>query len=122
MLLNFTNHPYAQWGGAQRRAAAQYGAVRDFPFPNVPPALDEAGLDRMADQYAEALLNAHPSAVLCQGEAALAFRIICRLQQHGIPVLAASTERISHERPLPDGSAERRAVFVFCRFRRYDSP
>lgn len=121
MLVNFTNHPSAQWGEAQLTAARRWGAVVDLPFPEVDPAADEASLDAIAGLYAGRILAMAPDAVLCQGECTLAYRITRRLLEQGVPVVAACTRRRSVEQPQPDGTTLKRSVFAFTRFRQYDT-
>ena len=38
MLINFTNHPSAQWSAEQTAAAQVYGKVIDLAFPAINPA------------------------------------------------------------------------------------
>ena len=38
MLINFTNHPSAQWSAEQQAAAQVYGKVIDLAFPAIDPA------------------------------------------------------------------------------------
>ena len=122
MLVNFTNHPSAQWGEAQRAAASRWGAVVDLPFPEVDPAAGEESLDALAALYAGRILAMAPDAVLCQGECTLVYRVTRRLLAQGMPVVAACTRRQSVEQPQPDGTTLKRSVFAFTRFRRYDTP
>lgn len=122
MLINCTNHPHANWSAAQMRAALDaYGDVVDYPFPAVDPHLDEAQLTDMAERLCCDLLALGPDAVLCQGEMGLCFTLVSALQQHGVPVLHACSERRVCETQTPEGSL-RKSVFVFAGFRRYPVP
>lgn len=122
MFINYSNHPSALWSEAQRNAALQYGEIHDIVFPNVPPSSDDRELDRLAEREAEKLLRLHPTAVMCQGEMTLTYRLVQILTDWQIPVLAACSERISEEMINPDGSTSRTSVFVFRHFRHYRTP
>mgnify|MGYP000786074826 CR=1 FL=1 len=65
MLINFTNHPSAQWSAEQTAAAQVYGKVIDLAFPAINPATNEAVLDSLATVYADHILHLSPDAVLC---------------------------------------------------------
>lgn len=122
MLINFSNHPSAQWSAAQQKAAQYYGGVVDIAFPNIDPAVNETALDSLAAVYADHILHLNPDAVLCQGESTFTYRIVQRLETQGIPVLAACSRRAVRETTCPDGSTLRQSVFVFAGFRRYGTP
>ena len=94
MLINFTNHPSAQWSAEQKVAAQVYGKVIDLA----------------------------PNAVLCQGECTFVYRVVQRLEAAGIPTLAACSRRKSQETTYPDGSTLKRSIFAFAGFRRYGTP
>lgn len=122
MLINFSNHSSALWGAEQLAAARRYGEVVDMSFPAIDPAEDEAALDQMADDYAYRILSLAPDAVLCQGECTFVYRIVRRLEERGIPVLAACSRRKSQETRYPDGSTLKRSIFEFAGFRYYGTP
>ena len=122
MLINFTNHPSAQWSAEQKATAQVYGKVIDLAFPAIDPAADETALDSLASAYATHILHLNPDAVLCQGECTFVYRIVRQLEAADIPVLAACSRRKSQETTYPDGSTMKRSIFVFAGFRRYDSP
>lgn len=121
MLINLSNHPCVQWSDAQRAAAAAYGKIVDIPFPTVDAEADEQQIAAIATKYAEKLTAMNPHAVLCQGEMTLTFALVCLLQRSGIPVLAATSKRITKEQILSDGTVEKISYFRFCRFRQYNS-
>lgn len=122
MLINFTNHPSAQWSAEQTAAAQVYGKVIDLAFPAIDPATNEAVLDSLAAVYADHILHLNPDAVLCQGECTFVYRVVQRLEAAGIPTLAACSRRKSQETTYPDGSTLKRSIFAFAGFRRYGSP
>ena len=145
MLINFTNHPSAQWSAEQKVAAQVYGKVIDLAFPAIDPATNEAVLDSLATVYADHILHLSPNAVLCQGECTFVYRVVQRLEAAvgfvivapddplvlgmadaleaaGIPTLAACSRRKSQETTYPDGSTLKRSIFAFAGFRRYGTP
>lgn len=119
MLLNFSNHPSADWSAEQTAAAAEFGAVADMPFPAVPASADAAAVSGLADEYCARILASGADTVLVQGEMSLSFAVAGRLQKHGISVLCACSERVCDTVVHDDGSTERRSVFRFVRFRSY---
>lgn len=113
-FINFTNHPSTAWDKNQTSVALTYGELLDIPFPNVPPHLTSDELATLGEEYAEKIINNNPAAVLCQGEFSLAYNVITRLKQKGIPVLAACSERNT-----TIVGNEKRSIFSFVRFREY---
>ena len=59
-------------------------------------------------------------AVLVAGEFAFVFLLVDKLLSDGVRVLCASSKRLTTEEKRPDGSIEKRSVFVFERFRDYE--
>ena len=120
MMLNCTNHPFAQWSEAQKcAAAAAYGAVKDLPFPVVSPAWGTRQLAQTADALCAQMTAMEPDAVLCQGEMGLTCAVAYRLWKKGIPVVHACSERIACERRDGEGRTVKTSVFAFCAFRAY---
>jgi hypothetical protein len=119
MLVNFTNHPSAGWSEKQRRAAQRYGEVLDMAFPDVPPQCSEADVEALAQRAVRQILAQKPTAVLCQGEMTLTYKVVRRLLQQNVTVLAACTERRVCERIEPDGTVKKQAIFEFAGFRGY---
>ena len=118
-FINLTNHASDRWSSEQRSAALQYGGIVDVPFPLVPAEANEKDVESMARKLVEEIESLHPTAVCCQGEMTLTYRIVCLLKQKGICVLAASSAREVVEEVAPDGTTHKTAVFRFCRFREY---
>jgi len=92
--------------------------IIDLPFPAVPPQATEAEVMHIAKSVADDILVQEPAAVLCQGEFTLAFAIAGLLKRHGIPVLAACSERNVQEH-IVQGTAEKVVKFHFVQFRKY---
>lgn len=119
IFVNHTNHAAADWSAEQRAAAETFGEIVDVPFPEVPPQASELDVAELAEKNLREILNLQPTAVLCQGEFNYTFALVSALKEKNIPVLAATSERISSEVPQPDGSSRKVSVFRFVRFRRY---
>lgn len=118
MFINFSNHPSKNWGGKQLAAAQQYGEVQDMAFPAVASDASTEEVHALADACAEKILRMHPECVLCQGEFCLSYRVIGRLQEAGIRVVAACSNRKVHE-VVRQGSTKKISHFVFEQFREY---
>lgn len=119
VFINLTNHPSVNWSPEQREAAHQYGEIVDMPFPNVAAEASAEEVARLAGELCYAILCLRPAAVLCQGEFTLCFAVVQRLQQAGITVLAACSERVTREEKLQDGSSRKTSIFRFVQFRPY---
>ena len=61
-----------------------------------------------------------PDAVLAAGEFTLLFMLVDRLLQDGITVVSSCSTRETIEYKRPDGTNEKKAVFRFECFRRYE--
>ncbi len=119
IFVNHTNHASAQWSAEQTAAAQTFGEIFDVPFPPVPPNFDEAAVAELVAKNLREILKLNPAAVLCQGEFNYTFAMVAALKAKNIPALAATTERVTSEISLPDGSTAKNSVFKFVRFRRY---
>jgi hypothetical protein len=120
MLLNLSNHPSPSWPEAQRRAAIeQYGEVRDFPFPQIPPQADADGVRRLVEDCEariRKIATGRPDlAVHIMGELTFTHMLVNRLQAVGIPCVASTTERIVTE----EANGKKVSQFNFVRFRNY---
>ena len=113
-FVNFTNHPSIKWDEKQKMAALGYGEIVDISFPMVEPLGDESYIDSLAETCLQQILLLRSQAVLCQGEFCLAFRVISRLREKGILVLAACSER-----KVREDAQKKEVIFQFQQFRRY---
>ena len=121
MLINFTNHPWDIWPDVQREAArALFGEVVEVPFPKVEPSYTSDDLRALTDEYAKKIEGMKPDAVLAAGEFTLLFMIADRLLRDGVNVLCSCSARETEEYRKPDGTTEKKAVFRFEGFRRYE--
>ena len=126
MLINVSNHPSALWPSPETAAAVQeYGSVIDYPFPNIDPEAQTGDIREMALHARDEICamfqrkeGEAQNAVLCQGEFTFAHALTTLLQQEGIPVVAATTQRITKEY-VEDGVPKKESVFQFVQFRQY---
>ena len=118
-FINYTNHPSANWSEAQRQAAQLYGDIIDMDFPEIEPHWDEEQVASLACQQAEEIIIQKPVAVLVQGEFTFSYALISLLQQAGIRVLAACSQRCTESVINEKQETIRRSVFKFVRFRQY---
>ena len=119
IFVNCTNHPSASWPEPQRAAAMEYGSIIDVAFPEVDPELSDDRLEALADETFRRIMECAPAAVMCMGEFVVCYRIIQKLKEREIPVLASCSQRQSVERRQEDGSVHKESVFVFRGFRKY---
>ena len=121
MLINFSNHPSAEWSELQQSAAEKYGPVTDFPFPAVDPMAETYQIEQLAETYEIkfrkilAKDNTGIPAIHIMGELTFCHALVKRLQRVGIICLASTTDRETVNNP--DGS--KTARFGFVRFREY---
>ena len=119
MFINFSNHPSENWGEAQTKAALEYGEIVDYPFPAVESFWDDEKMQMEIEDCGRKIAALNPAAVLCQGEFVLTFGVVKFLKAHGIKCLSAYSRRESEEVTKPDGSVEKRSIFLFEKFREY---
>lgn len=118
-MINFTNHPYEMWDDVQKRAASEFGDIKEIPFPAVDPSATEEDLDNMAEEYREKVLVLQDPMILLQGEFTLSFRLVQLLKKDGLKVVAACSDRRVHEWRDDDGKYHKEMLFEFVQFRRY---
>ena len=114
-LLNLSNHPVSTWTKEQLEAAQYaFGEVVDLAFPNIPPDMDEAGLNRLVEEYYDKIKEMGPAAVHIMGEMTFTCRMVEKLKAAGINCVASTTLRKAEEK---DG--KKLVEFHFVRFRKY---
>jgi len=118
MFVNFTNHPAAKWDQQQLEAAQAYGDVVDIAFPHIDPMATDVEVAALAQEYVARIIDMSPRAVLCQGEFTFVFAVVSELKKHGVPTLAACSERCVNEHVL-DGATQKTVTFKFVQFRSY---
>ena len=125
MFVNLSNHPVVKWDAAQQAAAEDlgFGAPVDITggMPMVPSTATTTEVEAMADSLVVKALAMDARAAHVAGEMTLTYALVSRLQKHGIPCFAATTERMVLETVNPDGSVTKTAVFAFRQWRKYPS-
>jgi len=122
MLINLSNHPYAQWSDSQKQAALPYGECVDLPFPPVDPQGDEEYIERLAEESRRQVsrIAAESNAkitVHLMGEMTFVYALLGKLKQDNIGCIASTTERQAHDL----GNGRKDTQFNFARFRAYYS-
>lgn len=117
-FLNISNHPSSLWSDRQLTAAEEYGIIRDIPFPQVNPEMDEQYIERLADSlcdriYAE--FGREKYVVHIMGEMSFTFAVVSRLNKEGIKCMVSTTERKS----VDNTNGTKTVSFDFVRFRGY---
>lgn len=119
LLINLTNHPYAQWDDKQKQAAQTYGEVRDLPFPRIDSTASEEEITDLVNSFYEkirALGRQDVTTIHIMGEFSFTFALLKKLQAAGYICVASTTERIVRE----IGDNKKEVSFQFKRFRRYE--
>ncbi len=119
IFINHTNHSSKNWSGEQLSAAQNYGEIKDFSFPNVPPEMTTQEVDELVAANVEKIVGMSPTAVLCQGEFTYTFKMVAELKRRNILAVAACTERVSSQTLNEDGSVKIVSLFRFVQFRPY---
>ncbi len=118
-FINVSNHKSESWSKAQLEKAMEYGSITDIPFPDVDPLWSNEKIDEVVKKYFDIITSYDAPVAMVQGEFIFSFRLITRLKEAGIPVVAACAKRISEEHTAPDGSTVKTAKFVFGTFKEY---
>lgn len=121
MFINFTNHSSKNWSSQQVQDSMIYGEIKDIPFPNIKSEFTEDEIEQLGKEYVDIIAELQPDAVLCQGEFTLCHFVICKLQEKGIRVISACSERVVSEKRTDSGGSERISVFHFVKYREYYS-
>jgi len=129
MLINFSNHPSANWSEAQTAAAiSTYHQIVDLPFPQIDPDASIQQIIALAEEYYAqicALINYtdvytfdfKSNAVHVMGEMNFTYNMVRLLQRTDITCLASTTKRTVKE----ESDGKKTSVFEFVQFRRYYS-
>jgi CRISPR-associated Csx2 family protein len=122
LLINLSNHPFADWGGNQRQAATVYGPCIDLPFPAVDAEADVEAIEQLCEETlcrVYALVaeypNRAPITVHVMGENTLIVALVSRLQNEGYKCVASTSQRKS----TPLNQRSKVVEFEFKRFREY---
>lgn len=127
-FVNLTNHPVAGWSQEQKAAAISlgHGEPKDLSeeaiqLLSVPTSATPEEVQARAETLCREVLRMGAGAVMVSGEYTLTAALVVALQQRGARCFAATTERNTEEKLLPDGKVERKLVFQFVQMREYPS-
>jgi|SRR5690554_5098748 len=121
MLINLSNHPYAQWGEEQRLATEMFGECIDLPFPAIDPEGDEEYISRLSEDYLQKILKLTANfpkkeiTIHLMGEMTFVFNLLKKLEMVNIRCIASTTVRKETE----FGNDKKETQFNFVRFRYY---
>lgn len=119
LLINLSNHPYAEWQEEQREAAKIYGTCIDIPFPQIDPNADDNQLESIVDKYARQVkeyVKTYEVTAHIMGEMCFTYRLIKRLSSIGIRCICSTSYRLVHD----EDNGKRYVEFHFKKFRNYD--
>ena len=129
MLINNTNREHTTWGEDQLEASKDFGEIVDMIMPGIPAEADEAEADRIAGLVVRRILRrlgrekagtgTEQDAVICQGDFTLVYRVVTRLKEAGVTVVAPSFQRVTKPTLRPDGTTVPGYSFRFERYRQY---
>lgn len=117
ILINLSNHTFADWNPVQRKESEKYGRIIEIPFPRVDPAASEEEIVRLANETVEKCLivgKNNELTVHVMGEMTLTYSIVRMLKEKGIKCIASTSER----KALTENGL-RLSEFSFVRFREY---
>ena len=122
MFINVSNHVSSKWSKKQLEAAMELTSdnqIEDIQFPAVPATATTTDVISMADSLYSDIMSKRPEAVMVAGEFTLAYTIIKLLMQHGVRVVAACSDRCTHEVVNEDGTTTKTVNFKFIQFREF---
>lgn len=129
MFINLTNHRFEDWSETQQKTATnQFGeftGMEGFPMVNPTAAKEDvaravrATLSDIDGSIRQHGLDPADVAIICQGEMTFVVEFVKRANERGYRCFAATSERRSVEKQLPDGTTIKTAIFEFVQFREY---
>ena len=81
--------------------------------------LKQTDIDALVADYRERIVAYEKPVVMLQGEFVFTYRLVKRLKEEGVLVLASCTDRKTVEKQEADGSTTKTSVFEFVGFRAY---
>lgn len=118
-FINVTNHPSDKWCVRQKEDAERYGDIVDMLFPCIDPKANDADIDALVEAYRDEILKYDNPVVMVQGECVFTYRLVKRLKEDGLKVIASMSERKTIEHVNENGETLRQSVFDFVRFQEY---
>lgn len=120
MLINLSNHPFAQWSERQKEEALRlFKSVEDMPFPQIDAEFSEADIRDLTEIYFQKIATyisfRSEVAVHLMGEMTFCFALLKRLQSFGVDCYASTANRNVRMSDME----EKIVKFDFVQFRRY---
>ncbi|MCR4611984.1 MAG: hypothetical protein K5644_08820 [Lachnospiraceae bacterium] len=119
MFINLSNHPSDRWSKEQLVAAQKYGEIIDIAFPKIDANCSEEDVDKIVEDYYKKVLEYDNPTVMVQGEFTFTYRLVSKLKEKGLNVLASCTQREVEIVDNPDGTVNKTSIFKFVRYREY---
>lgn len=119
MFINVSNHHSSNWSQKQIKAAEQYGAIVDIPFPNVSPYSTKEEIENLALKYLKKILEFDQPTVMIQGEFSFTYALVNLCKQKKIHTVTSCSERKVKEYTDRNGITHKMSYFDFVGFRSY---
>ena len=117
ILVNLTNHPFAQWDDDQKQASRVYGECIDLSFPCVDPQDGEDKIEALAKEYLNKIFQIGQGSIVTvhiMGEFNFCYSLINKLIENNIHCIASCTNR-----DVREVNGVKQSTFKFVRFRDY---
>lgn len=119
MLINITNHPFANWQEKQKEVALlRYNEVFDLEFPHINPLSDSTYIHNLAKDYflkCQDISKGKEFVVHVMGEFTFVFAFVSLLLSQNIEAVASTTER----KVVENSDSTKTIFFDFVQFRNY---
>lgn len=119
MFINVSNHSSKKWNEKQIEQAKKYGDIIDIPFPVIDPSSRDEEINHIVNEYFDLIMQYQDCVVMLQGEYIFTYRLVNKLKQHNIKVLASCSERRTIEYVDDNGFTSRKSEFEFVEFKEY---
>lgn len=119
MFINLSNHPSTKWSDKQLQSAKKYGEIMDVPFPEVDPHGSSEDIDELVQNYFAKIMEYDNPVIMLQGEYLFTYRLVNKLKEAGLTVLAGCSDRRTVEYVDENGFTDRRSEFEFVEFKEY---
>lgn len=128
-FINLSNHSSQKWSKEQREAACAmldnpFSNIVDLDFPNVLPTSTTAEVHELALAFfwkVREIVSNRGCVIHIAGEPTFVTHFVNLASIDGKPCVTATSERISREETLPDGTTRKIADFKFVQWRRIDN-
>lgn len=117
LFINFSNHPYSGWSDVQKKAFADFGEVKEIPFPPIDPDWSSEKINQEADKYCKQILSMSEKkdvTVHIMGEMTFCFAVVFRLKEAGIRCVASCAKR-----NVMEDNEIKLSIFDFVGYREY---